>query len=266
MKKTAGLTLIELMIALLISFIMIHTVTLVYFTAQKQFYQQTYLSELQEDIRGGIYLLKAEIKMAGYIGCGKLSQYFQPKPYKNYSITPQNKIQFHNHEILVRHASAYQGYLLQAMRSNNTLYVTLEPTFNAGDILLISNCLSGELFEVHAVFTEGNRQKITTSAPLSQRYESDAELSVFETNTFFIEKVSQNNENIAVLYQRDNHGNASELARGFNDMKVSFDFLDKNLLVELPAAENASNVKGVAISFSFPDARTLFSYTRLRDA
>ena len=73
-KKTLGMSLVELMVAVTISAILLLGVTSVYLSTRHSNAVQDELSRLQENGRFAISLLSKEIRQAGYQGCTNLNR------------------------------------------------------------------------------------------------------------------------------------------------------------------------------------------------
>ncbi len=79
--RQSGLSLVELMIALTIGFMIVAGVGYVYLGSRQAFRTQDSLSTIQENARYALDIMSQKIRMAGYIGCGNLA-----------SVTPNNTV------------------------------------------------------------------------------------------------------------------------------------------------------------------------------
>lgn len=68
-KKQAGLTLIEVMIAMVIGLLLLSGLTSLFMANKRIYREQESMSRLQENARYGMNLLIHDIRMAGYTGC-----------------------------------------------------------------------------------------------------------------------------------------------------------------------------------------------------
>lgn len=214
-QKLHGLTLIELMLALTVTTMIFTILITVYISAENNFLQQSTLSREQENARLAIELLSTDIRMAGYVGCLKITADF---PLKNI-IDAKNKISVTTNTITVRHVNLMHANLLKEMRGESTLHVTPKPDFVLNDILIISDCKAAEVLKVKKIFFEKNNQKITTDKPLINHFAENAEIGRLEINTYFIDKTdhkSVTGEPIYALYVRDITGERTELVEGIN--------------------------------------------------
>lgn len=243
MKKIYGLTLIELLFALTISLLIFSIVRTIFLTTEKSFSTQHALSSIQENARNAIELLQSDIHAAGYIGCAKLNYDFPLKNFPGYEFTSKNKIVVNENTITLRHASVNHTYLTRAMQDSSTLHTTLETSFFADEILLISDCKSAEIFKVKKASANQYEQSITTTAPLSNQYLQNAEVSKLEINTYFIGKTSRQSRDgspIYALYMTDVNKTKLELVEGVDGMKTVLTDNGVDLVLQLSAPENPS--------------------------
>jgi prepilin-type N-terminal cleavage/methylation domain-containing protein len=206
-----GMTLIELLIAMLISLFILSMVTTIYVASEKNQQIQIALTTIQENARIAIESLRIDLHLAGNMGCGRLRADF---PLKNVDLTPANKIIATEHTITIRGASAEKADLLETMQAEDILYVSSEPRFKVGDVVMISNCDSAEVFSIlHADLVNQTTQKIIADKLLSQRYPKASSLSKFINKIYFIEN--------ACLYFKDGNKPSQELIHGIKAMDVT---------------------------------------------
>lgn len=73
LRRQAGFSLVELMIALTIGFMIIAGVGYLYLGSRQAFRTQDSLTTIQENARFALQTMSHDIRMAGYMGCGNLS-------------------------------------------------------------------------------------------------------------------------------------------------------------------------------------------------
>ena len=66
MKKEYGFTLVELLIAMAISGFVLTAINSIYKTQQQSYVSQEQVAAIQQNLRGGVYCMYREIRMAGY--------------------------------------------------------------------------------------------------------------------------------------------------------------------------------------------------------
>lgn len=256
-----GATLLELMLALLISTLILSGLITVYLAMQTVNQTQVALTTIQENCRAARTLLSFDIKMAGYAGCAKLRKYYPINYSAAFSLTNANKIQSYHSAAMkagsaaltVRHAAGKNAVLIKSMKNYSLLYTSAAPRFYRGDLLYLSDCSNAELFIVKDLIRENNGiQKILAERPLHTLYKENAEVSEFNINTYFVGQTARRNANGAViyaLYRQDIKLHKTELIEGIDDMKVKYNFLENGQLYELTEAEvnDWSKVVGISI-------------------
>lgn len=223
--KITGFTLLELLLSISLSLFILCIVTEIFLSMQKNFRLQLALSHIQEHKRLTMELLHADLSMAGYIGCPKLTENFPIKNFHQFELTPHNKILMSQNRITVRHAGLKHTELLKNMVGFSTFMTDREVRFAAGNILIISDCTSAEIFQVKKILQAKGLQKITTTEPLHNRFLSGAEVSKLEINTYFTDKTERKSETglpIFALYLMNINHKKIELIEGVEDMKVNF--------------------------------------------
>ena len=71
-KAERGMTIVELMIAMVIGLIVLGAVSSVFISTRQTFRTTDSLSRIQESARYALEMMARDIRMAGYIGCGNL--------------------------------------------------------------------------------------------------------------------------------------------------------------------------------------------------
>ena len=233
MKKTDGVTLIEFMLALLLSSSVLFGSMMIYLTMQKNYSLQAALMTIQENTQVIFSILSASIRTAGYLGCAKLTNDFPFMSYPPFTFTPKNKIStFKSNEIkektdgiTIRQAALLNATLVRTMFDYHTLYVSLKPEFKQSDILIVSDCKTAEMIVADKVFQTKHYQMITTKRPLTKLYETLTEISQFEMTSYFIGKTNRTNAQgkaIYALYAQNIHSHKTEIIDGVHHMEIRF--------------------------------------------
>jgi len=71
-KHVAGLTLVELMVAMTIGLMLLAGISYVFLGARQTFRTTENLSRIQENARYALEMMARDIRMAGYVGCGNM--------------------------------------------------------------------------------------------------------------------------------------------------------------------------------------------------
>jgi hypothetical protein len=222
---------------------MISSVFEIYIIAESNKNARTALMAIQENALIIRQVLKQRIQMAGYFGCAKLTNDFPLTNNSSYILNPKNKIQKYQDSdskpgtdaIRIWRASIRSNILLQPMRNYSTLYVSKNFPILIGDQLIISDCITAELFQVKHIFLMSNgKQRIETMLPLRKLFQSNTEINKLEIESYFVastERIDVNKKPIYALFSKDIDGYKSELVEGVLNMKffpdlksVSFSF------------------------------------------
>lgn len=224
-KYQRGISLIEIMIVMTLSISLTALLFETYLASHRTYQMQVELKHLQDNAMTAIEILTQEIKQAGYIGCQRLRDDKTVSGYLSYELNPTNKIQVINgKEITLQYAEFPAATLLQPMQNQLTLYVNSEVTFKPQEILIISDCKYAEMFEVKEVHTSKGMQIITASQSLKRNYSTNAEISKFAINHFYIDKTNRKHadgSSIYALYIDDIHHIKSEMVEDIQSMKLN---------------------------------------------
>lgn len=269
-KNQSALTLIEMMLALSLSIFILIAVTEIYLTAQKGQKIQIAMNTIQENSRIAAQLLSTSIRMAGYTGC----EYFPVTSINRITDYKNSEMKTDTDAMTVWHAGNENTVLTKTMRGPSTLYTTTSVKFSAGDLLIISDCKSAEVFQVKQIsaFINGT-QKILSTKPLTKSYEKNAEVSLFKKESYFIAdtgRLDETGKTVYALYMKDNHGRKTELVEGIDQMEIYYDVAGNNHLSERSGRELASDdvVMGVGLKLrfiSFSLQKTGYIYAALRE-
>lgn len=239
--RNAGLTLVELMVALTIGLIIVGAIMALYLSSQHVYRAQDNLSRLQEDSRYGVNTMERTLRMTGFEGCmtGHTPLHNQlntgnppPAPYNfaqplqgysyvagawtpsappssvlnalatpayppdNYPPGGSYVVDTASDIVTVQFADPSQAInVTQPSGNAATLLIGagLQNPFYSGQILLVTNCASADIFQVtgnpqgNAVtHNSGQGNPGNTSQALSQNYGSDAEVMPMSTLTYVV--------------------------------------------------------------------------------
>lgn len=216
----SGLVLIEIMIAMSIGLLFISLIVQMYLTGQQSLKLETALNTIQDNAKTINSIFQTEIQQAGNIGCAKLTKDFPIISYGEYQLNSANKISINQeNQITIRYAEYPDNTLIEFMSSDNRIYINKAVTFNAGDILIISDCKKAEIFITEEVKINHGNQQIITKSPLHNRYEKFAEVSRLVINKFYLANSSQGKKS---LYVENIHHQKSELVSGISQMQIQF--------------------------------------------
>lgn len=255
--KMSGFGLAEILIAMVIGIFLMAGMTKVFMGSKKAYLTQEAMARVQESGRFAMEMLGRDIRMGGYQGCGNLARIvpnviaknvpgsgafgnsdairgyeydganFSP-PYGDSSITTDDPVNVvtDTDVISISRADDCGAYLvgnMSTMNANVQINGDNSCNFSAGDLILITDCASSDLFRAtnvsmggsitiaHAQSVNGN-----TANFLSKAYGEDARIYRFVMRDFFIRN---NPFGEPALYRRDNGGTSQELVEGVSDMQ-----------------------------------------------
>lgn len=208
----SGFTLVELMIAIVLGLLLTAVVAEVYINSKKTYRVSDNLARVQESGRYILEELGRDLRMAGYVGCAKFV------PITNNAKPPTSA--------WLAFSQAVNGYELPSVPGGLTVAEVLAGTdviqvqraiggdlrlagnyapnnaniqitsnlysYQAGDVLLISDCSSADIFGANSVSSGGGNVTITHSTSnnltpkLSKIYTPSAEIMKLSTNIYYI--------------------------------------------------------------------------------
>lgn len=244
-KYQTGLSLIELMVAMAIQFILLAGMVYVYGSSRTMFTVNQELSRVQETGRYATDLLLYDIRMAGFAGCRNISEIIpniianSPPAFSAISdsltvfedgtgwTNPTATARLAGTDVITLQSTQGSGVSLTGNMAadNANIQVGGNPDgLQANDLVLISDCSRADLFRATGVSTGGGTVTIThanstnTTNRLSKAYQDDAQVMSFDAHTYFI-GTDANGE--PGLYQYSfNTASAVLLAQGVEGMQL----------------------------------------------
>ncbi len=247
-----GFSLVELMVALVISLILLGGVIKIYESSKQAYRAQDSQARLQENGRFAMYFLAKDIRMAGYMGCNRISQ-INPNPIANnppmtplftaetviggydggtwpasFPAKPAN-LAVGTDAILVRHASSTSVSLTGKMSVDSAnIQVGSNPgNYQAGDILFITDCSNADIFRATSVsngtggiITIAHASNQNTSPQLSKAYKTDAQVMAFEYSLYYIRTTAT--PGVDALYRVTANSGPEELVDGVRNMQFLY--------------------------------------------
>ena len=176
----SGSLLIEVMISIVISIFILSTLFEFNLMSKTSHQIQIALSQIRNNANLAVEELTSSIHSAGQIACARLTDDIPITSFRTYTITPWNRIAGNNEQGLrVRYMQNESIILLKAMTDFFNLFVNKSVHLNPGDILMITDCKRGEIFQVQSVTQGKNGQNIKTVNPLHYHYQLSAMLGHF---------------------------------------------------------------------------------------
>ena len=255
-----GFSLIELMVAITIALIIVGAIGYFYLGTRQAYRSTDNLSQLQENQRVALDVIARDIRMAGYMGCvniggSQLNVIATTPP----STTPGTMAQIYKNGagwvnptgipgiarvagtdvIEVRFAGASANVQSKMLSVNAQIKIFTNPaSFAAGDVLMVSDCSSTDIFKATTVSASTSPVTIAhgaganTAVKLSKIYDTNATIMAFHDVSYFIgtnpatgnpelyrfdagiatatpEAIAENVENMQARYGLDNNGDGA---------------------------------------------------------
>ena len=252
-----GFSMVELMVAMALSLILLGGVGQIFVSSKHTYRSQEANSRLQESGRIATTLLQRNIRPAGFQGCRSMSV-VTPSVVANAPVPAINAASVvSGHEgssgswspalptglgtvtsgtdvITIQHASECGANLTANMASASADIQLNFPNacnFSAGEVLVISDCTSADVFRADSVSSGSGAQAIehdnsvNTSSSLSKAYDDDADVMKFSSFTYFI---ATGGDGLPSLWRFDNTRAAAasvnpvELVSNVADMQIEY--------------------------------------------
>ncbi len=262
-NNSIGMTLIELMFALVLSILMIGSLFEMYLIAENNKIAQETVISMQENAQIISEILKQRMRGLSYTGCAKLTSDFPFTNHLSFPLSQKNRIEpYHSSDvkkgtdaIQLWYLSEKSAILIEKMRDYSHLSLSASLSISPNDYLIISDCKTAETFQVKEIFPlDHGRQEIVLAEPLNKLYEINAEINSLQIEDYFIgqtERYDEYHRPIDALYSKDSQGHKLELVEGVSQMKIFFSTAEENHLIEYPLEKITSANEIESISFSF---------------
>jgi type IV pilus assembly protein PilW len=251
-RRQQGLTLVEILVALVISLVLMIGVAQIFVANKVTYRTQEGLARLQENGRYAINRIAKSVRQAGFFGCAgmEVTNLFviaNDPPADLSSITTKTAIDGDDNVTAGNPFSAKVGTDVITLRGagDEGMGLTGGPTdrdsevkitngynrFAADDLVLITDCRSADLFRATGVSSSEGKTNIThaaasnTSNRLSRDYLDDGLVLKPFIHSYFIKDTGRDNQagdDIYALYYQDTSGTVFELVEGVSDLQVLY--------------------------------------------
>lgn len=249
-NKHQGFTLVELMIAITLGFIVVGAVGYLYLNSRQSFRLTDNMSRMQENARLAIETLARDVRMTGYVGCGNLQNAtvttIANPPVPN--LSPSNAI---TGDDFVSPTSSYLGTTITRSAgdtitvmgafaggvpltgnlapSNANIQISGNPyDFAKDDVLMVSGCTNADIFRATSVSSGGGTVTLahgnsTNTGNRVGTYGVDGQVFKMERYSYFI---GINNHGKPALYRTNTvtgtATNTQELVEDVADMQIEY--------------------------------------------
>lgn len=287
LHKQAGLSLIELMIAITLSLVLTLGVIQIFSSSKQTNRTQSALGGIQENARFALDTLSYDLRMAGNIGCNRSAavsnikadtnlddigggiqgyEYGDALPAvllrddtgsssKNPNKTNDIKtIVSGTDAIVIRYASPSAIDVASATKTSVTL-AAAPGDISAGEPLIISDCQNADIFIAAEI--DGNTIKLADKIEFSKIYGKDAEVAPLKYSAYYIREYKDDDNIIrSNLYKSTvtKHDNieTDPLLEGVEDLQILYG-------EDISAAGDGSNIRYVAAGTANLDMKRVTS-------
>jgi type IV pilus assembly protein PilW len=286
--RQTGVSLVELMLTLVIGLFLTASVINIFLATKQTNRMQEALSQLQENGRLAMHELTARLRMAGYSGCyGDLSSEVENilNNPTGFAWDLANTAQGYDNVAANANIGGITGFVvgtdvlvvkgmsdgvpLSANLDTSTLTIdAANNRFNAGEILLVTDCDRASLFQATAVTTAGTVTTIAHASgsmtpgnnleTVSNRFISDAEIGRLTTFMYYIKNYANGRPSLYEARLAVTGGNTAalqeeELIPNVENMQIVFGVdtdadRDADVYQNASAVTNWRNVLSVRIA------------------
>src|SRR4030042_3342902 len=220
LTKKTGVTLIELLIALVISSILVAALYRTFIDQQKTHTVQDQVADMQQNVRVGIYQMTREVRVAGY-GDNILAIFGNINGFTNIFTPANNANNIGNNDDKITIIIAVEVAKLTETVAQGSTSIKVSNTgdFNSGAQKYLS--LNGENnYLVQNVLSN----TITLATPLLEGHLIDEPVFLVKAVTY---KLMLDTTNIPVLVRNDNTGNGDQIvAENIEDLQFRYTLAD----------------------------------------
>ncbi len=259
----SGLSLVELMIAMLLGLLLIGGVLQIFLSSKQTFSSNTALSRVQENGRFAMTFLTYDLHNAGYKGeCVSVLNNLTGLTDARYTLDMalqgwesgqsipnwfSGTRRSGTDAILIKHAAAASGATPSAASSSDSINTTAATGIAQGTLLVLSDPIGCDLFRNNS--TASSSAVSVDGTSFGHTYPSTSDILKFESTLYFINNNPAGNPS---LYRtRYNSGaTAEEVAEGIQDLQIKY---------------AVGNVNG-AVSGDYVDASSISDWSKVVSA
>lgn len=251
-----GASLVELLIASSLGLIIIAGLVRLYLQQQAAFQYETGLARIQENGRIADYLLRQDVRSAGYMGCAQDPAFQSGKINLNTLLVGFEKGSSSSSltlpDTVIKQLKSYTDVLrvsqlkvtiasIATEIAQHAVSIPLLPqhTLPALGMNIIADCSHAEAHRIKSI-TNNRVAKLTT--PIKQAFAKHAQLGELQTALFFIGDTQRKNSQGQPIYALNRYvlnkrNLPHELIDGVEEMQVRYGMMVQQQLVYLPASK-----------------------------
>ena len=241
-RRQHGVTLVELLIAMLVSLILLAGVIQIFISSKQTYNLQEGVARIQENGRYGMDYIARIVRMGGFQGCTNVNilrpNIIAQTVPANFLANLQRVVNGFNDvaaanahnakmgtDVLIIHSGSPSTVQLAGNLATNNANIQLDSNpdnFQAGDTLFITDCENADVFAATNVSNSGGSSTVTiahaqnrnTTNRLSKPYQSNAMVMRLRSNSFYVRDTGAINaagDAIFGLYERNEFNGAETL-------------------------------------------------------
>jgi type IV pilus assembly protein PilW len=243
LRQQAGFTLVEIMIAIVISLFLAAGIIQMYLANRQSYRFNDALARIQENGRFALESMAKSLRMADFRGCTQHSQIANRllDPSQAIGISGEEESTESPHDrvtftiatntllnILTQDEDHFADDPLVVDGASNQIEGDV---LSVGDIVLVSDCTRGDIFEITAIDgqdeesyiyheeTNSDGVQVNSTATFSHTYTDSANLYLYRTIQYYL---GEGTSDEFALSQRENDGAERDLVEGAMDMQILY--------------------------------------------
>jgi len=267
MRREEGISLVELLVALVITLILTAGVISIFTGSQVAYRFNDAMSRVQENGRYAVNVLSHDVRMAGYAGCARtgtvpISNIANPPALGDFDPALQvegmddvssgtmigtREVLTGTDVLILRGGSDAVGQLnAQKVENANAQLDSNAGGWVAGDVLMVSDCTAIDIFRATNVSsgasgtTIAHASSMNTQNFLSKVYFQGAEVMAYRERSYFV-AFRDASTPVPSLYRRIGQANSEELVEGVEDLQILYG-VDTSANLQVDAYMNAGEV------------------------
>ncbi len=258
-KVQSGLSLVEILVALVISLFLLGGIVQVYLGNKAAYRFSDASARVQENGRFALDAITTDIRMAGFTGCYSLQDdddndgdLSDDNPYfynqlnftagADYDFVDEPSVDATNtagnwtttDTLTIRGARASQSTITTDLALNAPVVVAANHNFEVDDIVMITNCFSGNIFQITSISADqttlGHSASSGTPGNASANFETSIPVSEYKANSASVFSLQEVAYSIGVSGSgsgepalfRSINGTNQELIEGIENFQVLF--------------------------------------------
>lgn len=280
-KRKQGFSIVEMMIALLISGIVLFTMSFMYLKSKNILTAQTSGSQLQDNAQFSFFILSSDIRNSGFKGClsGYSTQSYSTfynavtdttaygantndiqgytgasgsswSPSLPSSISSFSPSPIAGYDVLTLRGYYKDPIPLTATMASPTDSITLSSTtgITVGSYGIIANCTNSSLIKVASV--SGGKITSDNSSGIKYSFTNTAQFYPQQLVTYYVGQNPNQTRGVYSLYRVVNSGAPQEIATGINGFQITYgvDDVGNGTVTRYTSINNITNLSSILVA------------------